>query len=282
MTRKTLDRVLWLGGMGGAGKTTAARAIARKYDLHLYSVDSYTYAHGSGLPPGTRSLDEVWVHSTPEELAGWFNDVARRRFPQILEDLRQFPSDGAPILAEGPQLLPELVSPHVASPDRALFIAADHDLHRSLLVARGSGLVTLVSDGQRAFENRVVRDEILAEWMRQEVVKAGFTLVEVDRVEQTEPAVERHFLPTLSAWDSMGNRGDVAARRARENDARLRQWRAHAERMGDLSGEVAFACECARLACVETITLGLREAEERRSDGRPFIANAHSANLSYY
>ena len=93
--------------MGGVGKTTAARSIARRYDLQLYSVDSYTHAHHARLPPEPeRSLDEIWVESTPEELARWFNEIARRRFPLILNDLREL-SREVPVIAEGPQLLPE-------------------------------------------------------------------------------------------------------------------------------------------------------------------------------
>ncbi len=78
--------------MGGVGKTTAARSIARRYDLRLYSVDSFTYAHAERLPKDARSLDEVWVNSTPEGLAAWFDDAARSRFPLILGDRRTHPS----------------------------------------------------------------------------------------------------------------------------------------------------------------------------------------------
>jgi len=31
--------------MSGVGKTTAARALARKHDLRLYSLDARTYEH---------------------------------------------------------------------------------------------------------------------------------------------------------------------------------------------------------------------------------------------
>ncbi len=64
--------------MGGVGKTTAARSIARRYDLRLYSVDSFTYAHAERLPKDARSLDEIWVNSTPK---GSLRGSTMRRVP---------------------------------------------------------------------------------------------------------------------------------------------------------------------------------------------------------
>jgi hypothetical protein len=126
----TLDHVLWIGGMGGIGKTTAARSIARRYDLQLYSVDAHTHEHRARLPPEPeRSLDEIWVESAPEELARWFNDVARQHFPLIVSDLNAFPQD-VPVIAEGPQLLPELVAPLVASRGAGVGKAAHAKNHR--------------------------------------------------------------------------------------------------------------------------------------------------------
>jgi len=261
--------------MGGVGKTTAARAIARRYDLQLYSVDSYAYEHAARLPPEPeRSLDEVWVESSAEELASWFNEQARRRFPLILEDLRGL-VQSVPIVVEGPQLLPELVQPLLPSHDRAAFVVGRHELHRRLLRERGSGLLKLVRDRDRAFENRLRRDQILAGWLRRDLDGLGLTLVEVAEVGETEPAVERAFALALAEWEARGDRGDVAARRADENNARLRQWRSNANRHGDASGEVAFACECYREGCAETLALGLAEAEELRACLRPFVVSAH-------
>jgi len=41
--------VLWVGGMSGVGKTTAARRVARRLDLWLYSIDARTYAHAEAV-----------------------------------------------------------------------------------------------------------------------------------------------------------------------------------------------------------------------------------------
>ncbi len=258
--------------MGGAGKTTAARRLARRYDLRLYSVDSYTYAHAERLPSDTRSFDEIWLDSQPRELADWFEDVARARWPLVLDDLLALPTD-APVLAEGPQLLPELVATQLASKGNSAFVVAAPDLHRALVTSRGSGLATVVRDPAAALENRIERDRLLAERIRASASRVELEVIEIRAISDTEPATAEQFAGALSAWVELGDRGNVAARRREENDARLRQWRSNAERFGDTSGILAFACECSRQGCVELVPLGLVEAEARR--GRSVALLAH-------
>ena len=120
--------------MSGVGKTTAARAIARRYDLWFHPIDLRTYAHAErmNVPALAMTADELWIDRTPEQMADDFETEARDRFPLVLEDVQTVPDDGAPVLVEGPQLLPDLVGPHV------LFVAASPILRRALVSARGS------------------------------------------------------------------------------------------------------------------------------------------------
>jgi hypothetical protein len=76
--------VLWLGGMSGVGKTTAARAFASEHDLWLYCFDARSYEHAAKMPSDDLTLDERWVDTTPEELANWFEEYSRQRFPLVL------------------------------------------------------------------------------------------------------------------------------------------------------------------------------------------------------
>jgi hypothetical protein len=155
-----LGHLLWLGGMSGVGKTTAARAIARRYDVHLYSMDSRTYEHEAALPAEPLTLDEIWVDSTQEALADWFEAIARARFPLVVDDLLKL-EDGAPIIVDGPQLLAELVGPLLRLPGQALYVLARAQLQRRLLVERGSLTYSQTRDPPRARENRLRRDEML-------------------------------------------------------------------------------------------------------------------------
>jgi 2-phosphoglycerate kinase len=209
--------VLWLGGMSGVGKTTAARAFALEHELWLYSIDARTYEHAAKLPSDSLTLDERWVDSTPGELADWFEEHARALFALVAADLEAIPDDGAPILVEGPQLLPELVS------GKTLFIVAQPDLQRALVIARGSDLYSRTRDPERARANRLARDEILAARLRTHA-----EVVEVARVEETRDAVDVRFLPVIADWLARDDRGDSEARRRYDEEARERQRRAHA------------------------------------------------------
>lgn len=270
-----LDHVLWLGGMPGVGKTTAARAIARRLDIRLYSVDARTYDHAAQLPQDVRTLDEIWVGSTADALAEWFEEVSRLRFPLVVRDLLALPDD-APVIADGPQLLPDLVASVIRSPAQALFVVALPDLQRRLVMQRGSLTYAETRDPDRAQENRLRRDAILSTRVQNSADAHNLRVAEVADVTETEGIVTRHFAPSLQRWAAREDRGDVAARRREENDARLRQWRAYANDVPEAANrEVPFACECARYGCAETITLNLGEAESRRATAMPLLADRH-------
>jgi hypothetical protein len=269
-----LSHVFWLGGMSGVGKTTAARRIARRYDLRLYSLDSYTYAHDEYLPSEQLTLDERWVDPSPEELADRFEAYARTRFPLVLADLEALPAD-APLLAEGPHLLPELVASVLADPGRAMFVTADPALQRELVTGRGSLTYAKTRDPERALANRLGRDAILAARVTASAAAAGLTHLEVAAVTATEAEIERHFRPLLEDWLTSGDRGDVAARRRDENDARLRQWRAYANDVpAAAAGRIGLACECESPGCGELVEVDLAEAEAARTGGEPLLAHA--------
>jgi hypothetical protein len=244
--------VLWVGGMPGVGKTTAARTVARRYDLWLYAVDARTYAHAEAM--GVRALemtpDELWLDRTPEHMAHDFEAEARERFALILDDLRSLPADGAPALVEGPQLLPELLEGPV------LCVAAAAELQSALMAARPSFTYSATSDPERALANRIRRDELLGARLRARTAVAA-----VADVRETEPLVDAFVREHAADWVARPDRGDVGARRRDDNERRLDQWRRYAEhepRAAD--GTVDFACECDRPGCAEVVSRTLAEA----------------------
>lgn len=285
MEASDFEHVLWLGGMSGVGKTTNGRAVARKFDLRFYSLDSYTLDHHHNrVRPAehpaltafdTLSVEEKWVQTTGGEIADRFEAASRERFPFVLDDLLALPRD-APILVEGPQLLPDLVAPLLPQADHALYLVADSHLQRRLVEARGGASYEQSSDPERAANNRAERDQILSERVRAAASQRGLAVEEVHDPAEAPGLIEAHFRRVLQAWDARGKRGDVSALRRDENDARLRQWRMHADNTDqDPSVEVPLACECDNPGCGLTVPTTLRDAEAARARSVPLIDPAH-------
>lgn len=283
MEKPRFDHVLWLGGMSGVGKTTSGRAVARKFDLRFYSLDSYTLDHHQNrLKPHehpaltwftTGSVEERWVHITGREIADRFEAASRERFAIVLDDLLALPSD-APILVEGPQLLPDLVAPLVAEKDQALYFVADGDLQSSLIVGRGGASYDRSSDPERALANRLERDRILSERLRVDAAKQGLTVHEVHDPAQAPAIIEAQFRRVLDAWEAQTDHGDVSLRRREENDARLLQVRLYAAEVAHAAEhEIAYACECDEPGCAQTLPLTLAQAESLRTAGQRLLAH---------
>jgi hypothetical protein len=244
--------VLWLGGMSGVGKTTAARSVAHRYDLWLYSIDARTYAHAEAmrLPALSMTLDELWLDRSPEQMAADFLEEAEARFSLIRDEVDAIPDDGAPVLVEGPQLPVEL--------EPALFLVASPSLQRELLAGRGSFTYSATSDPERAFANRVRRDELLRERLLPYAV-------EIADVCEAGPLVDAFVREHAGPAG-----GDVSSRRRYDNDARIDQWRryaAHEPRARELM--LDFACECDLPGCAESVQLTLDQTSRR-----PFLAHA--------
>jgi len=241
--------------MPGVGKSTAARRVARRVDLWFHAIDARTYAHAEAMdvPALRMTPDELWLDRTPEQMADDFEAEARDRFRLIVAEVEALPDDGAPVLVEGPQVLPELAG------EPALFLAAAPELQNELLRARGSFTYSATSDPDRAFANRLARDELLAERLRSRA-----DVVEVTRVVQTEALVEKFVRRHAPVWLAQEDRGDVAGRRRDENDRHIDQWRRYAAvepRARD--GAMELACECGTSGCPEVVTVTLSETAAR-------------------
>jgi hypothetical protein len=256
-----MDHVIWLGGGCGSGKSSIARELVHRFDLVLYATDAHTWEHWRRRgAPNLGSGDDRWLRTSPEELARQFVIGSDEVRPLILDDLAAL-RDGPLVLAEGPQLFPELVAPHLASPGHGLWLMPTTEFQRWALGRRGEPSGT--SDGERAMENRVARDTILNELIRGQAASLGLSLLEVDG-SQTLPemmdAVAHHFAEQIAAGPRARDGAEHRRIRRQENvgiHSNLCSLRAH---LGLADAPVFdFACECGTLGCRGRVLLTVAE-----------------------
>ncbi len=257
-----LSHVLWIGGAQGSGKSSVAKALARRFDLQLYNVDRRSCVHEARMPTtefGSLSLDERWVDPAPERMLEWFVTTSRHRFRLVLEDLRDLP-DTPLAIVEGPQLFPTSVSAVLVAPDQALFLIPDRAEQEARLLARGPMPGT--SDAERARANATARDLMISARFAREARELRLTALPADRpLGELIELADAHFRPAI---DRGPREADLAGIRRFENDVDATQVRLYRESVAPVTLPdlpLAFACECGAAGCADEIELTLAEYE---------------------
>jgi hypothetical protein len=277
MMMSPVANVFWLGGGCGSGKTTIARVLVRRLDLRLYPVDGYTYAHAErskdgGFPltlaSAQMSREQRWER-TPAELADWFAAVAAERLAMVLADLGDL-GPGPTVVAEGPQLLPDLIAPLMQTPQHGLWLLPTPEFGQHGVAGRRAGGLT-----GTAAQRRRDRDVLLTETNRQQVRRNGLQSAEVDGnrslADTIDMVAERLESLPGGLVRAAGGRQRQRIRQA-ENAVVVRQllgWWADLgpEHMPD-APPFPFSCECEEMGCEQTVTLTVIEYQ-RRSAGGP-------------
>jgi hypothetical protein len=196
-----LGHVLWLGGGTGAGKTTVAQWLSRKYQL-----DHYRYQYQdewSRLERG--DPDRYFVTPSPAEMLRWVLDTNRQRFKLALEQLLSRPSK--PTIAEGFWPLPDDVKPVLSSARQALWLLPTPQFRLFAITARGNlwALPNQTANPARALANLLERDRLLTLELAQMATSAGLRAINVDlghELRDVCAVVEAHYLPRLDPWQS--------------------------------------------------------------------------------
>jgi hypothetical protein len=149
-----------------------------------------------------KSLDERWVHRSPEDMFRSVLATNDERFPMICADLRAMPRRPM-ILVEGPRLFPKLVAPLLTDPHQAVWLMPTEDFARRSTAARDKPQGRFdSSDSERFRHNFLRRDALLAEHIRREATRLGLPLIEVDGLRSAEEMatlIEAHFAPYLAS-----------------------------------------------------------------------------------
>ena len=199
-----LERVLWIGGGTGAGKSSVAIALAERHGIERYNYDWHDARDHSTRTRADRhphraaflamSLDERWVTRTPAQMAEESLADFRERFELVIEDLAAVST--GPVIADGFGLLPELVAPLLADLRQAIFFLPTPAFREWALAKRGWVTIDGATDPSAARANRLARDALLTEYVRRTAIALGLLIIDVDGsqpLEQVSALVERHF-----------------------------------------------------------------------------------------
>jgi hypothetical protein len=149
----------------------------------------------------TLDRDWMWVRTTPQELLERWLATTPERFGLTLEDLAALPA-APPVIAEGYGFVPDLVAPLIASPRQAIWLVSTEAFKRQSYARRGKGQHAGTSDPQRARENHIGRDLLIAGYITERAAALGLTVLTVDgsrALAEVVARVEAHLAPFLPA-----------------------------------------------------------------------------------
>ena len=200
--RDRLQRVYWIGGASGAGKSTIARRIAAQHGFRVYATDDVMADHARRSTRDDAPLlhrfmamdmDERWVNRSPRTMLDTFHWFRGECFNMIVEDLLRFPRQPG-VIVEGFRLLPRLVKPLLGVPAHAVWLLPTPDFRQSVLRNRGgptSGFLSKTNDPERTLHNLLERDRMFTQILREETARLKLSAMEVDATLTEEDLARR-------------------------------------------------------------------------------------------
>ncbi|KOU58124.1 hypothetical protein ADK57_36765 [Streptomyces sp. MMG1533] len=186
-----LRHVYWMGGGSGAGKSTIARRLADRYGWRLYATDDVMRDHAGRTTPErapllhefiAMNMDERWLNRSPEVMLETFHWFRGEGFGLIVEDLLRLPQEPC-VIVEGFRLLPRLVKPLLAAPERAVWLLPTPDFRQAAIRSRSvpaERFVRKTSDPAKAGRNIAERDHMFTRRLKVETERLQLRAIRVD------------------------------------------------------------------------------------------------------
>jgi hypothetical protein len=149
-----------------------------------------------------RTRDETWVDLPVEQLVEATLAYSRERIEFIAEDLATLTARGL-VVAEDFQLTPEVVAPPLLeSPRQAVWLLPTPSFLSEQLLNRSQAWAkpNLTRNPPRAQANRIERDTLLVERVREQALARGLYVIDVDGsrpLAEIEAHVVSHLRPYL-------------------------------------------------------------------------------------
>jgi len=183
-----LARVLWVGGGTAGGKSSVAIVLAEMYGLERYNYDWHDARdHSDRTRPDRHpmrsaflamSLDDQWVNRTPSQMVEAEVAEFTERFEMVLDDLAGLPADR--VVADGFGLLPDLIASVTPDRSQAIFLLPTPEFRDWALAQRRWVAREGTSNPVRARANRLARDAMLTDHVRDRALALGFATIDVD------------------------------------------------------------------------------------------------------
>lgn len=195
-----LRDVRWIGGGSGAGKSTVAELLGRRFGLRVMSTDLSLRRHAAAAAGAPRvdgfvamSMDERWVEREPAAMLDTFPWFAGDGFDRLLDDVESMPGGGT-VLVEGFRLLPRLVAPLLEAGGGAVWLLPTPERRAAAFEGRdaeGRAFWLRTPDPARALANVLERDRLFTERLRRDVRALRLVALDVDGGEPAEAVADR-------------------------------------------------------------------------------------------
>lgn len=181
--------VYWIGGSSCAGKSTLARMYAEKHGLELYSCDEHFDSHlkciSTNEYPAMHKVSTMgpneafYTREVQEQLSVYIQSFVED-FSFVIKDLAK--KTDKPVVVEGNQLLPSLVTAYLNEHHKAVWIVPTEKFQREQYSKRVwiHDILQNTEKPDVAFDKWMSRDALFSDFIQKTASELQLNLLKVD------------------------------------------------------------------------------------------------------